>query len=431
MTNGNFTKVLSPNISLRKTVVSLTIMSGGYGPWCARDEAASLSDQLLCSARALAAPPHAPHAELRHLPLLFNLFHAYASLGLAERHQLLRLKILDIVLTVCVEDTTSSLGKYQYPESAKIHQVVCALVRCCDVSARCQSAGAGEGAPPLPNPYADPQPALAAAPRPALSAAAADVLYNRTGSYMKKLTEECCGCEEGIRLLQFLCWEHAGWSRMALAELLWQMAYAFCYELRRHADALTALLLMEDSWQHHRIHNAIKGVSEERPGLLETALRARSHYQKRAYACVKLVVGVMCRTPLAVRAVHAQPDARRRWRQLLAWLQDELDRKYGPGGYGSYGTWSPPSISNETSSGYFLERSNSARKTLEKAYQLCPEEEEEEEEREAGSGSGSGEAGDDSGEDDAPDDDEPAPRRAPPAPPSPPSPPSPPAPHGL
>ena len=72
--------------------------------------------------------------------------------------------------------------------------------------------------------------------------------------------------------------------------------------------------------------NVVQGVSEERPGLLETALRARGHYQKRAYACVKLVVGVMCRTPLAVRAVHAQPDARRRWRQLLAWLQDELDR---------------------------------------------------------------------------------------------------------
>lgn len=75
---------------------------------------------------------------------------------------------------------------------------------------------------------------------------------------MKKLTEECCGCEEGVRLLQFLCWENAGWSRMALAELLWQMAYAYCHELRRHSDALTALLLMEDSWQHHRIHNVIK-----------------------------------------------------------------------------------------------------------------------------------------------------------------------------
>lgn len=381
-------------------------VSVGYGSWCSREEAQSLSDQVLCCARALAAPPPppaAPHPDshaARHLPLLFNLFHTYACLGISEKHQLLRLKLLDIVLSVCMDETNTAMGKYQYPESAKVHQVVCALARCCDVGARCQSAGAAEGAAPLPNPYAEPH---GHGPRPLLSPAAADVLYNRTGSYMKKLTEECCGCDEGIRLLQFLCWEHAGWSRIALAELLWQMAYAYCHELRRHSDALTALLLMEDSWQQHRIHNVIKGVSEERPGLLETAARARGHYQKRAYACVKLLVGVMCRAPAAVRAVHHQHDARRRWRQLLAWLQDELDR-YGPGGYGSYGTWSPPGTSNETSSGYFLERSNSARKTLEKAYQLCPEEEDEEEEegREGAEGSGSGDAADDSGDDDEP-----------------------------
>ncbi|CAD0195309.1 unnamed protein product [Chrysodeixis includens] len=303
-------------------------VSNGYGSWCSREEAGSLSDQLLCSARALAVPPHTDAHTHRHLPLLFNLFHTYACLGLSEKHQLLRLKLLDIVLAVCMDESNTSMGKYQYPESAKIHQVVCALVRCCDVSARCGSAGAGEGAAPLPNPFAEPH-AHAALPRPALSPAAADVLYNRTGTYMKKLTEECCGCDEGIRLLQFLCWEHAGWSRIALAELLWQMAYAYCHELRRHSDALTALLLLEDSWQTHRIHNVIngvQGVSEERPGLLETAARARGHYQKRAYACVKLLVGVMCRAPAAARAVRAHHDARRRWRTLLVWLQDELDR---------------------------------------------------------------------------------------------------------
>lgn len=35
--------------------------------------------------------------------------------------------------------------------------------------------------------------------------------------------------------------------------------------------------------------------------------------------------------------------------------------------------WSPPAQSNDTTNGYFLERSNSARKTLEKALELCPE----------------------------------------------------------
>lgn len=41
----------------------------------------------------------------------------------------------------------------------------------------------------------------------------------------------------------------------------------------------------------------------------------------------------------------------------------------------SYNTaWSPPAQSNETANGYFLERSNSARKTLELACELVPEE---------------------------------------------------------
>lgn len=36
----------------------------------------------------------------------------------------LQLKVLDVVLSVCMDDSNSSMGKYQYPESAKIHQVI-------------------------------------------------------------------------------------------------------------------------------------------------------------------------------------------------------------------------------------------------------------------------------------------------------------------
>ena len=39
--------------------------------------------------------------------------------------------------------------------------------------------------------------------------------------------------------------------------------------------------------------------------------------------------------------------------------------------------WSPPTHSNESTNGYFLERSNSANKTLERAFELCPDDEQE------------------------------------------------------
>ena len=54
-----------------------------------------------------------------------------------------------------------------------------------------------------------------------------------------------------------------------------------------------------------------------------------------------------------------------------------------------YNQWSPPAQSNETSNGYFLERSHSARLTLDKSIELCPEEEAESEDQ-TGGGIGNG-----------------------------------------
>ena len=65
----------------------------------------------------------------------------------------------------------------------------------------------------------------------------------------------------------------------------------------------------------------------------------------------------------------------RKWSWAVEWLNDEIERRpYTQPSQQFYNNWSPPAPSNETSNGYFLERSPSARSTLDKAYQLCPEE---------------------------------------------------------
>lgn len=46
---------------------------------------------------------------------------------------------------------------------------------------------------------------------------------------------------------------------MVLNELLWQVSYSYTYELRPYLDLLLHMMLLEDSWQNHRIHNALKG----------------------------------------------------------------------------------------------------------------------------------------------------------------------------
>ncbi|XP_037832142.1 probable ubiquitin carboxyl-terminal hydrolase FAF-X, partial [Kryptolebias marmoratus] len=66
---------------------------------------------------------------------------------------------------------------------------------------------------------------------------------------------------------------------------------------------------------------------------------------------------------------------KRKWTWAVEWLGDELERRpYTGNPQYTYNNWSPPVQSNETSNGYFLERSHSARMTLAKACELCPEE---------------------------------------------------------
>jgi ubiquitin carboxyl-terminal hydrolase 9/24 len=211
-----------------------------------------------------------------------------------------------------------------------------------------------------------------------ISPQAADILYNRS-SYIKKVIEDTNLTDDAIKLLQFCSWENPHFSRTVLSELLWQIAFAYCQELRHHIEILLSVLLIEDSWQTHRIHNAIKGVPEEREGLLETIVRAKNHYQKRAYQCIKCMVALFSKCQPARLMLNSQADLRRTWTASVAWLQDELERKYPASTQYAYSTWSPPAQSNESSNGYFLERSNSARKTLERALELMPDLEREEE----------------------------------------------------
>lgn len=78
-------------------------------------------------------------------------------------------------------------------------------------------------------------------------------------SYVKKLIEEAQLTDDTLKLLQFVSWENPHMSKTILGEVLWHIAFAYCNELKHHTDLLLALLRMEDSWQTHRILNALKG----------------------------------------------------------------------------------------------------------------------------------------------------------------------------
>lgn len=78
---------------------------------------------------------------------------------------------------------------------------------------------------------------------------------------------------------------------------------------------------------------------------------------------------------LLIFHLQSNGDLKRKWTWAVEWLGDELERRpYTGNPQYTYNNWSPPIQSNETSNGYFLERSHSARMTLAKACELCPEE---------------------------------------------------------
>lgn len=117
----------------------------------------------------------------------------------------------------------------------------------------------------------------------------AEILFVRT-SYVKKIIEDSSNSEETVKLLRFCCWENPQFSSTVLGELLWQVnvrrlfqqagsqtyccnstfsdsvgkdvcvflfclqvAYSYTYELRPYLDLLLQILLIEDSWQTHRL----------------------------------------------------------------------------------------------------------------------------------------------------------------------------------
>lgn len=338
------------------------------------DPTATLSDHLLLAVLSLCNKEVSEHG--RHLAQYFGFFYMYACYGVAERLQLLRLNVLGTLMLVALDEGPGPPIKYQYADLSKLYQLVSLLVRCCDVSSKTHSCLAN--AVPLPNPHMGDQ--LCQEYLMPIQPQVAACLYNKT-SYVKKVIEDASGAEETLRLLQFCSWENPQFSSAVLGELLWQVAYTYTYELRPFVDLLLAVLLLEDSWQAHRIHNALRGIPDDREGLFDTIQRSKGHYQKRAYQCVKCLVALFDSCPAAAHMLHTSGELKRKWAAAVDWLNDELERRpYGAGSQYGYSQWSPPAQSNETSNGYFLERSHSARLTLSRAIQLCPEEEPEEHE---------------------------------------------------
>lgn len=393
-------------------LVAICCIFAGADPPLASHDGDCLAEQILLAVLQLLRTDVADHG--KHLPHYFQLFNMYASAGPAQRTQLLQLNVPAIFIKVAIDEGPGPPIKYPNAELGKLHTVVAMLVRCSDVSARCQSSERGIV---LPNIYADPHfisataaAAIATGEVPPLTAPgslsvpaatvlaaplskeATEYLYGRV-SYTKKLLEDASAGEECLRLLQFCCWENPIFSRSVLTELLWLCSLTghHLQDMRHHTELLLHVLLMEDSWQHHRIHNALNGVADEREGLLTIIERVKKNYPRRAYQIVKLLVQLFKQSRVAVTMLNSSKEVAQQWTMAVEWLQESLNRQRGGvgggggGGQYSYSSWSPPGGGGQiyentnaggggSSSSYMLERTPSTKNTLRLACELCPDE---------------------------------------------------------
>lgn len=67
-------------------------------------------------------------------------------------------------------------------------------------------------------------------------------------------------------------------------------------------------------------------ISEDREGVLDTILRHKNQYQRRSYQCIKGLVGLFMRIPMAHKVVLQHTDLKRKWMDAVDWLQEELNR---------------------------------------------------------------------------------------------------------
>ncbi|CAL1289008.1 unnamed protein product [Larinioides sclopetarius] len=337
------------------------------------DSNSTLAHHLIVAVLSLLRKEVSEHG--RHLTQYFSLFAMFASLGVAERTMLLQLNVPATFMKVALDEGPGPPIKYQYAELGKLYQVVSLLIRSCDVSSKCQSS---HGGTPLPNPFVGDN--ICQEYIMPIQPDVADILYNNT-CYLKKIVEDANNSEDTLRLLKFCSWENPHFSSMVLNELLWQISFSYTYELRPYLDFLLHMMLLEDSWQNHRIHNALKGIPDDREGLFDTIARSKNHHQKRSYQCIKVLVALFATCPAAAQMLQSNGDLKRKWTNAVEWLNDELERRpYPTNAQYGYNNWSPPAQSNETSNGQFLERSHSARITLAKAFDLCLDEDIEDQE---------------------------------------------------
>ena len=127
---------------------------------------------------------------------------------------------------------------------------------------------------------------------------------------------------------------------------------------------------------------------DNKDGLFETIEKSKTHFARRAYLAIKMLTKLFSQSAPALSILRRDPEIKNQWLVVVDWLKLELNRNQfaissGGNQYQNYNySWNNSvnsaaasggmNISNETANGHALERSPSARLTLQKASEFIP-----------------------------------------------------------
>ena len=107
------------------------------------------------------------------------------------------------------------------------------------------------------------------------------------------------------------------------------------------------LITSNPSYFQHQSISVGSSSNAQKEGLFETIQRNKTHYQKRAYQCIKLLgkdtfspiifranlkkvfsfpVNLFNQCELAKEIMESSPELRKKWTWSVEWLHEELDK---------------------------------------------------------------------------------------------------------
>ena len=188
-----------------------------------------------------------------HLSQFFSTFYQLATLGAEERTLLLQFDVAYYFMLIATDEGPGNPVKYQYVDFAKLYQVVSLLVRSCDISEKNHSFYNHDK--PLPNPFRHEERQNYIMP---IQALVYETLFMKK-KYLKKIIKDANLLDDTSKLLKYCCWENPSFSLSALTEILCYISNSYTYELRPYFDLLYHILMLNDSWQEHRIRVSFTG----------------------------------------------------------------------------------------------------------------------------------------------------------------------------